>query len=175
MSPYVASKLCAEFLSRCYRDTYDTKVGVARLTNIYGPSDRNMSRLVPATICSILQGKQPLLRNDPQTLINCLYVDDVSRALMLFAGAIHQQDLPDEIVGIYSNRELTLQMLVDLIVQQIGGAELNSVDTANQPFQALTVNKTSALLIDQLGWKPEVELEEGLSKTISWYRTNAIK
>ena len=172
LGPYVASKLSAELICRCYCDTYNVRIGVARLTNVYGPSDRNTNRLVPGAIHSILQGKQPHIRSNPKNLINCLFVDDVSQALLLFADHIRQQDLRCEVVDICASQECTLQALVDLIIRKMEATDMSRIPPTDEPFATVTVNKASALLGDDLGWKPAVNFEDGMNKTIKWYQTN---
>jgi CDP-glucose 4,6-dehydratase len=88
LGPYPASKMCAEILAQCYASSFDMSVGVVRLTNLYGPYDRNIRRLVPGTINSVLNDEMPEFRNDPHTLINFVYVDDAAAGVLRLAEQI---------------------------------------------------------------------------------------
>ncbi len=175
LRPYAASKICAEMLCRCYYDTYGIKVGVARLTNLYGPADRNMGRLIPSTIRSILQQQPPIIRSNPQNLINCLFVDDAAQALLLLAESMEKKSLEGEVIDICGNQEYSLQTLVDLILQRMDRVDLRPVLSGNAPLVKTVMNEPSPLLVDQLGWKEKTSLAIGLDKAIQWYRENIIQ
>jgi len=80
LHPYDASKACADILARTYFNTYELPVAVSRCANIYGGGDLNFSRIVPDTIRSIIQGKNPIIRSDGTPVRDYMYILDAVNA-----------------------------------------------------------------------------------------------
>jgi CDP-glucose 4,6-dehydratase len=171
--PYDASKACADILARSFAHTYKTPVAVSRFANIYGPGDMNLSRIIPGTILSVLRDEAPVIRSDGTPVREFVYVDDVARGYLLLAEKI------DEVIGEAFNFGAgdPVQML-DLVNRIIKAA---GKDGQLQPHvllehkiereidaQYLSADKAEA----RLGWRAEVGLDEGLRRTIEWYRAN---
>ena len=62
--PYDVSKACTDLISQSFAHTFDLPVAVTRSANIYGPADANLSRIIPGTILSVLNGERPIIRSD---------------------------------------------------------------------------------------------------------------
>jgi CDP-glucose 4,6-dehydratase len=153
--PYDLSKACADLIAQGYASTYDLPVAIARCGNIYGGGDLHWSRVVPGTIRSLLHGERPLLRSDGSPTRDYLHVDDEARGLPFNFGA-GQPHSVSEIVG-------RLRRLV-------GREDLEPVvlDSARSEIQSQYLDAAKAALI--LGWRPSIDLETGLSRTVAWYR-----
>lgn len=171
--PYDASKVCTDVLARCFANTYRMPVAVTRFANIYGPGDLNFSRLVPATILSVLRDEAPIIRSDGTPLRDFVYTDDVARGYLLLAERIGENageafnfgsgepvqvlDLAKRIIRLAGKeKELVPQVLLQTKIEHEIDAQYLSADKA----------------ATQLGWHPEVNLDEGLQRTIEWYRIN---
>lgn len=169
---YPATKMCAEILAHSYGSSLIHPVGVVRLTNLYGPYDRNMRRLVPGAICSVLKDQLPAFRSDPQTPINLLYVDDAAKAILKFAYQIANDLTSLRTVTARSKSLLTLRDLVDAILTHMERPDLRE---ELPPVSAATsggVNEISPEISEDWGWQPQVTLKQGLTETINWYQQN---
>lgn len=168
--PYEVSKSCTDLLTTSYAVTYGLPAAIARCGNIYGGGDLNWSRIIPGTFRSILEGKQPVLRSDGTFVRDYLHVNDVVGAYIALAENVHRND----VVG----RGFNFSDESPLSVMQIYTA---CCEAAGKPGLApLILNKAQGEIKDQyldatlarsaLNWSAEVKLEDGLSKTFSWYR-----
>jgi CDP-glucose 4,6-dehydratase len=169
--PYDASKACTDILARSYAHTYRTPVAVTRFANIYGPGDLNLSRIIPGTIVSVLQDERPIIRSDGTPLREFIYVDDVARGYLTLAERI------DEVVGEAFNfgagAPVGMLELVERIIK-LAGKELTPHIMLERKIereidaQYLSADKART----KLGWRAEIDLDEGLRRTINWYREN---
>lgn len=168
--PYEVSKSCTDLLTTSYAVTYGLPAAIARCGNIYGGGDLNWSRIIPGTFRSILEGKQPVLRSDGTFVRDYLHVNDVVGAYIALAENVHRND----VVG----RGFNFSDESPLSVMQIYTA---CCEAAGKPGLApLILNKAQGEIKDQyldatlarsaLNWSAKVKLEDGLSKTFSWYR-----
>jgi len=170
IGPYAASKMCAEILAHCYASSFGLSVGIARLTNLYGPYDRNLRRLVPGTICSVLQGQEPSFRSSPATPINFLYVDDAAEAILFLAEQVAGGRTTLRTVTVRSQKLMTLGEMVDAILTCMGRSDLRPKSVQEDDAMGGSPASTPIEVGEDWGWRPHVSLEEGLKKTISWYQ-----
>lgn len=168
--PYQASKLCAEVIAGCYRSSYDLKVAIARLPNLFGPHDRNLRRLVPGTICAVLEDRSPDIRSDPLTLIDLLYVDDASAAILRLAEGIAIGPLHGTTVSVSSRESVQIRDVVAAILEQMGRLDLLP-EMATRGTPSSTGKRLPFVAsMEAWQWKPQIPLQEGLRRTIEWYR-----
>jgi CDP-glucose 4,6-dehydratase len=171
LNPYDASKVCTDVLARCYAHSYGLPVGVARMANLYGPGDVNLSRIVPGTIVSVLRGQPPIIRSDGTPLRDYLYVEDGARAYLLFAEKAG--DLRGEALNFGSGEPVQVLELVENIVRatgkqgQLSPQVMSKAKIAGEIDAQYLSSKKSEV---KLGWKPQVQLDEGLRRTVEWYR-----
>lgn len=169
---YPATKMCVEILAHSYGDSSIHSVGIIRLTNLYGPYDRNLRRLVPGAICSVLKGRMPTFRSDPGTRINLLYVDDAAHAILNFAHQVTNDQTSLRTVTARSKMLLTLREIVDAILTQIERPDLREeLPSVSSPISS-GADEIPAEISEDWGWQPQVSLEQGLTETINWYRQN---
>jgi CDP-glucose 4,6-dehydratase len=168
--PYGASKVCAEVIARCYRDAFALRLGVVRLSNLFGPRDANLRRLVPGTICAALRGEPPLIRSDPDTLLNFLYVDEAAAAMLRFAGRV-AGDASNEFAASVRNAELlTLRDMVGAILAEMDRLDLLPEMPVVEATRKHRPQRPSAAAEDEWTLRTEIRLREGLRRTIDWYR-----
>ena len=168
--PYDVSKSCADLIAQTYACTYDLPVGITRCGNFYGGGDLNWNRLVPGTIRSVLRGERPVIRSDGQYIRDYLYVEDGAAAYMLLAERLPSHP---ELAGMAFNfsyeRQVTVPQLVHQILQKME-SELKPV-VQNEPLKEIRAQCLSAQRARELlGWAPAFTIDEGLERTIAWYR-----
>ena len=168
--PYDVSKSCADLIAQSYARTYDLPVAVTRCGNFYGGGDLNWNRIVPGSIRSLVRGERPVIRSDGSYVRDYFYVEDGAAAYMLLAEQLHgRPELRGQAFNFSNETELTVMELVGRIVRAMGTAleplVLNEA-TCEIPRQSLCAERARKLL----GWAPLFTLDEGLERTIRWYR-----
>lgn len=169
--PYDVSKSCSDLIAQAYGVTYRLPVAITRCGNFYGGGDLNWNRLVPGTIRSVIRGERPVIRSDGQFVRDYFYVEDGAAAYMLLAERLLAQG--DGILGQgfnFSNEiQVTVADLVNRILRTMGSSL--EPDIRNEACNEIRHQYLSAERArKRLGWQPLFTLEEGLARTISWYR-----
>ena len=171
--PYDVSKACTDLISQSFAHTFGLPVAVTRSANIYGPADANLSRIIPGTILSVLRGQRPIIRSDGTPVRDFIFTDDIVAGYLLLAENIDAAR--GEAFNFGSGEPVSMLDLVNSIVRSMGKvAELapeimlktkieNEIDA-----QFLASTKVE----ERFGWKPKIDLDEGLRRTIDWYRSN---
>ncbi len=166
--PYDASKVCTDVLARCYATSFGLPVAVARCANIYGPGDLNWNRLIPGTIRFALEGTDPLIRSDGSLERDYLYIGDTVAGYL--AAAEHLPEVSGEAFNFGTEIPVSVLSVVQRIVEIVGDASIEprvlGVATNEIDRQSLASGKAAV----RLGWQPTVDLDDGLARTITWYR-----
>jgi CDP-glucose 4,6-dehydratase len=165
--PYDASKVCTDVLARSYATSFGLPVAVVRAANVYGPGDMNWSRLVPSAIRSVLHGEDPIIRSDGTLERDYLYLGDVVAGYLAVAG--HLPEVAGEAFNLGTECLVSVLSLVERITALAGDEGVRprvlGVATNEINRQSLASGKAARCL----GWKAEIDLEEGLLRTIDWY------
>jgi CDP-glucose 4,6-dehydratase len=170
--PYDASKACADILARTYFETYGLPVGVTRCSNIYGGGDMNFSRIIPDTVRSVLIGKAPIIRSDGTPERDYMYISDAVNAYITLAENLDRPKVKGEAFNFGTGKPVSVLDLVEKIINLAGKPHLKPVilgrETKEIKVQYLSTKKAK----DALNWEARVSLEQGLVKTIKWYKEN---
>jgi len=168
--PYDVSKSCADLITQAYAKSYGLPVAVTRCGNFYGGGDLNWNRIVPGTIRSVVRGERPVIRSDGQYVRDYFYVEDGAAAYMLLA---EQLSARPELRGLAFNFSNEIQVTVLDLVKRI-------LDCMKSPLQPDVRNEASNEIRHQylsaerarrmLQWSPLFALDEGLQRTVAWYR-----
>ncbi len=169
--PYDVSKSCADLIAQAYSKTYGLPVTITRCGNFYGGGDLNWNRIVPGAIRSILRGERPVIRSDGKFIRDYFYVEDGAACYMLLGEKLITDG--DGVRGKafnFSNEiQVTVLELVDLILKKMGSSL--TPDIRNEASNEIKHQYLSAERArKQLGWKPLFTLDEGLTRTVDWYR-----
>jgi CDP-glucose 4,6-dehydratase len=168
--PYDVSKSCADLIAQAYAKTFKLPVALTRCGNFYGGGDLNWSRIVPGTIRSLLNGERPIVRSDGSYVRDYFYVEDGAEAYMHLAA---QMSSNPALAGHAFNFSNEIQMTVLELVQRItkiAGSSLKP-DVRNEVTNEIKHQYLSAKKArEMLGWKPLFSIDDGLTRTLSWYR-----
>jgi len=168
--PYDVSKSCADLICRSYFETYDLPVCVTRCGNFYGGGDLNFNRIVPGTIRSLVNNRRPVIRSDGTFLRDYFYIEDGAKSYMLLAEKMEDRRIHGEAFNFSTERPQTVLEMVEKIVQAMESdlePEIQNQATNEIRDQYLSAEKARALL----NWQPTFTLEEGLKRTVEWYKT----
>lgn len=169
--PYDVSKSCADLIAHTAAVSFGLPVVITRCGNFFGGGDLNWNRIVPGTIRSVFRGQRPVIRSDGHYVRDYFYVEDGAAAYMTLAEALAARpELRGEAFNFSNETRVTVLQLVERILALMGSQlvpEVRSEASNEIREQCLTAAKAKA----QLDWQPLFTLEEGLKRTIEWYRT----
>jgi nucleoside-diphosphate-sugar epimerase len=165
-SPYAAAKLAGSAYARMFHALYDCPVSVARIFMGYGPGQRDVAKLIPYVILALLRGEAPRIGTGSRPM-DWIYVDDVVDGLLLASKA---PSAVGRTVHLGTGSLHTARQAVESIVRLMQSPiapEFGAVpDRRSEKARHANVEETRATL----GWQPAVGLDDGLERTIAWYR-----
>jgi len=169
--PYDCSKSCTDLIATSYFMSYRVPVCITRCGNLFGAGDLNWNRLVPGTIRSALRGERPLIRSDGTFVRDYFYVEDAVHSYLLLAENMDRPDIVGQAFNFSDERPLSVVDMTKIILGVAGRLDLEPIiqgEAFNEiPEQYLASAKARRLLA---GWKPRFGIEDGLARTIGWYR-----
>jgi CDP-glucose 4,6-dehydratase len=168
--PYDVSKSCADLIAQTYAISYGLPVVTTRCGNFYGGGDLNWNRIVPGTVRSVLRNQRPVIRSDGQSIRDYFYVEDGAAAYMLLAERLAADG---NLAGQAFNFSNELQVKVLDLTRNIlrlmnSGLEPEIRDEATNEIRHQYLSAAKAR--GQLHWSPLFTLDQGLTRTIDWYR-----
>ncbi len=170
-APYEASKAAADLIARSYWPSYGLPVAVTRFANLYGGGDTNWSRLVPEAVVAAIDGRSPVLRSDGSPQRDFLYVEDAARAYLAIADALDRDEVRGEAFNAGGGSAYSVGDVVRIITRLAGtGVEPDIQGTGNPEGEIDRQFVDPAKLRELTGWSPAVNLEEGIGRTVEWYR-----
>ena len=168
--PYDVSKSCGDLIGQMYSVTYGLPVAITRCGNFFGGGDLNWNRLVPGTIRSVLRNERPVIRSDGQYVRDYFYVEDGAAAYMLLAERLAEdRRLAGSAFNFSNEIQVTVLDLVHRILALMNSTlepEIRNEASAEIRLQCLSAARARHVL----GWKAGFSLDEGLRRTIEWYR-----
>jgi len=169
------NKMAGEWYHLVYNNVYGIRSSVLRLTNTYGPRMRvkdARQTFLGIWIRLLLEGKALQVFGDGKQVRDFSYVDDVVEAMLLCAAS---EDANGEIFNLGADDPINLKDTAELLIRVTGGGEYRIV-----PFppdrKAIDIGDYYAdyrKIRSKLGWKPTVPLEQGLARTMAYYREHA--
>ena len=169
--PYDVSKACADMLGQSYAATFGVPAAITRCGNFFGPGDTNWRRVVPGVIRDVLEGRRPIIRSDGSPTRDYLYVVDGARSYLQLGEALAKDsDLRGEAFNFSTERPLSVLELVRLI-QEAAGTSLEPDIRGEASHEIADQYLSAAKARAVLGWKPSHTVEDALSETVAWYRT----
>jgi dTDP-glucose 4,6-dehydratase len=166
-SPYAASKAGADLLVRSYWRTHGLNVSVSRCSNNYGPR-QHTEKLIPLFVTNLLEGRPVPLYGDGHNIREWLHVRDHCRAVhrVLLKGG------PGEVYNVGGGNARTNLALAERLVELCGADPSAIVRVEDRLGHDDRYALDDRRIRDELGYAPQVPLEEGLAETVAWYRDN---
>ena len=174
-SPYSASKASSDHFVRAYRDTFGMPAIVTNCSNNYGPC-QFPEKLIPLCINNILHRRPIPVYGKGDNVRDWLYVEDHARAI----DAVFHRGRPGESYNIGGGCERKnidiVRRIIEIVDRLTGKPAGTSLDliayVTDRKGHDLRYAIDSAKLAHELGWRPEVTLDEGLEMTVRWYLDN---
>jgi dTDP-glucose 4,6-dehydratase len=162
---YDEAKRFAEAVTMAYRRTHGLDTGIVRIFNTYGPRMRpSDGRAIPTFIRQSLANAPLTVAGDGSQTRSVCYVDDLVEGILRFARSGHSGPM-----NIGNPSELSVLALAERIVALSGSA--STIEFVERPVDDPTVRQPDiSLARETLGWQPQVDVREGLLRTIGWFR-----
>jgi dTDP-glucose 4,6-dehydratase len=167
-SPYSASKAAADHLVGAFGHTWGVKYNITRCSNNYGPY-QFPEKLIPLMINNALNDRELPVYGDGLYVRDWLYVYDHCTAIW----RVLEKAQPGEIYNVGGCNEKTNMKVVNLILDRLGKPKSLIKHVKDRPGHDRRYAIDAGKIMSELGWRPSVNFEEGINKTIDWYLDNA--
>lgn len=173
-SPYSASKIGADMVAMSYFRSFESPVVTVRPFNTYGPRQSERA-VIPTIILQALQGVAILL-GDTRPTRDFNYVDDTVSGMI--AAANKSEKIHGEVINLGTGVEVNIQDAANKILELVDSDarvifNAAKVRPSKSEVRRLCADATKAKKL--LKWEPKIPLEEGLRKTIEWYKENSLR
>ena len=168
-NPYSASKAASDHFVMAFHNTYGLPVKLTNCSNNYGPR-QNVEKLIPKTITNILQGNKIPVYGKGENIRDWIYVEDHCEAIY----EVFNRGKVGEKYNIGGECEVKNIDLIKKLLELLGGSEDLIEYVNDRPGHDLRYSIDNAKIRTELGWVPKYTLEQGLEKTIDWYKNDRI-
>ena len=173
LSPYTITKTCSAEFALAYANKYKVKCGLLRIFNVYGPrQSTKIIKICPIFIQKALTNQNLEIWGNKNT--DLIYVTDVAKAFTLSVFNFEKINFKRDIY-IGSGNKLTTSEFAEKIIEKVNSGKILHMKPrlGEEKTDAGFMNNTTAY--DLLGWKPSVNLSDGLDKTIQYYKDKNIQ
>ncbi|MBT3249260.1 MAG: NAD-dependent epimerase/dehydratase family protein [Candidatus Pacebacteria bacterium] len=167
--PYETSKLCIDLIAQSYAKTYDLPIFIPRFVNIYGPGDKNLNRLIPATIRTVIMGKNPKMWGGG-AIRDYLYIDDAVSALIHLASANSKASKNGIIFNFGADNRISVEELIGKIISTSEKELKIDKVPSSRKDEILRQYVSWKKAKETLEWSPKTNLDKGLKLTYNWYK-----
>lgn len=166
-SPYSASKASADLIALAYKITHNLNVCITRSSNNFGPN-QYPEKIIPLFIRKLLNNEKVPVYGSGKNIRNWIFVEDNCQAILKVA----LEGRTGEIYNVGSKIEMTNNELVNFILNylELDSSYINYVE--DRPGHDLRYSIDSSKIFNELKFHAETKFEDGLKKTIEWYRNN---
>ena len=165
--PYSAAKAGGDLLARAWRNSYGVPVIVTHCTNNYG-AFQHPEKLIPNSLFRALQDKPITIHGSGNHLRDWLFVEDHCNAIDL----ILRKGTDGEVYNIAGNQEVSVRDVAKKILDILGKKDTLITFVDDRPGNDLRYALNTDKITKELGWKPTLLFDEGLQKTVQWYKSN---
>ncbi|MFN2471656.1 MAG: dTDP-glucose 4,6-dehydratase [Gaiellaceae bacterium] len=169
-SPYAATKAGADRLAYSYHVTYDLPVVIVRPFNNYGPR-QHPEKVIPRFITQALDGEPLTIHGDGRASRDWLYVDDDAEAIEAIIEA-PLDAVAGEVFNVATGTDISIAEIADAVLELLDRPASLSVHVDERPGQVDRHIGSTAKAERVLGWRARTAWEDGLERTVAWYREN---
>jgi len=165
---YETSKACQQLIAMSFFYNYGVPVKIIASSNVYGPGDPNLSRIVPNTIMRLCNGECGLINDGVANYVReFVYIDDVVSAFIAAA----RDGGPGEVYCCGGTFHCTIDYFIKTICRMMGKDPEKDIKTFQKSryFKEIEKQWIDSSKLQSLGWYPSVTFEEGLRRTIEYY------
>jgi dTDP-glucose 4,6-dehydratase len=169
-SPYAATKAGADRLAYSYWTTYDLPIAIVRPFNNYGPR-QHPEKVVPRFITSALMDEPLTIHGNGDASRDWLFVDDDAEAIEALIAA-DVDDIAGEVFNIATGVDISVSEIADAVLAALGKPDdlkLHVDERLGQVHRHIGSTEKAERV---LGWSARTSFEEGLERTVAWYRDN---
>jgi dTDP-glucose 4,6-dehydratase len=166
-SPYSASKSAADMLVRAYHRTYGLPTVITRCSNNFGPY-QFPEKLIPLMISNAIEDKELPIYGDGMHVRDWIYVEDHCRAL----DVVLHHGREGEVYNIGGRSERANLVVAQTILDRLGKPHSLIRFVTDRPGHDRRYAIDFSKIERELGWKPSISFEEGISRTVEWYLTH---
>jgi dTDP-glucose 4,6-dehydratase len=169
-SPYAATKAGGDRLAYSYRVTYDLPVVIVRPFNNYGPR-QHPEKVVPRFVTQALAREPLTIHGDGHASRDWLHVDDTASAIEALIDAPLDR-VAGEAVNVATGVDISVTEIARLVLEAVGEPGLGTVHVDERPGQVDRHIGSTDKLERLTGWRASIGFEDGLERTVAWYRDN---
>jgi dTDP-glucose 4,6-dehydratase len=168
-SPYAATKAGADRLAYAYHSTYELPIVIVRPFNNYG-ARQHPEKVIPRFVIQALEDQPLTVHGDGSASRDWLYVEDDAEAIeaVIEAG----DDVVGEVINIATGVDVSVSRIADLVLDLLGKPPALKQFVEERPGQVRRHVGSTDKAERLLGWRARSSLEDGLERTIAWYRDN---
>jgi UDP-glucose 4-epimerase len=165
-SPYAAAKFAASAYGRMFHALYKTPVAILRVYMVYGPGQQDVKKLVPYVTLSLLKGETPHLSSGVRA-VDWIFVDDVVEGFLAAATA---SGIEGSTIDLGTGQLASVRTVVERLFELVRPEEMPAFGSlADRALEQIRTANVEASF-RRIGWRPRVSLQEGLRRTVEWYR-----
>jgi dTDP-glucose 4,6-dehydratase len=169
-SPYAATKAGADRLAYAYRATYDLPIVTARPFNNYGPR-QHPEKVIPRFVIQALEDRPLTVHGDGRASRDWLYVEDDAEAIEALIE-VELEKVAGEVINLATGVDVSISRIADLVLDLLGKPSSLKEFVDERPGQVHRHAGSTEKAERLLGWRARTSLEDGLARTVQWYRDN---
>ena len=169
-SPYAATKAGADRLAFAYRATYDLPIVIARPFNNYGPR-QHPEKVIPRFVIQALEDRPLTVHGDGAASRDWLYVDDDAEAIEALIE-VELDKVAGEVINLATGVDVSVSRIADLVLDLLAKSSSLKEFVDERPGQVHRHAGSTEKAERLLGWRARTSLEDGLARTVQWYRDN---
>ncbi|HDR00073.1 MAG TPA: dTDP-glucose 4,6-dehydratase [candidate division WOR-3 bacterium] len=164
-SPYAASKAAGDMLAQAAYETWHLPVSIVRPSNNYGPY-QFPEKFIPVMVTNLVEGRKIPIYGRGENVRDWLYVEDCCQAIDL----VLERGRPGEAYNVGGASERRNIEVARMVIGEMGRGEESIEYVPDRPGHDFRYALDNAKISRELGWKPATRFEDGLNRTVAWYR-----
>lgn len=170
ISPYGASKAVMEAYAFAYSYSYGINTTCLRFSNVYGPYSLHKGSLVAKFIRRLIKDEVFNVYGDGEQIRDFIFTEDLIDAIKM---CVKSDSVGGEVFQLCSGYEISVNVVIDKILEYFDGDKIDVVKNVESKIGDMRTNSADNSKIKKmLGWEPKVNFDEGLEKTIMWFKKN---